>query len=122
MSIKVTLDGTPLEGATVSLIQPEGHTAVGVTDASGIAVIKSTDGLEGVFPGDYTVTIKKTERSTSSTPPPGTEIDRGSSEENFFVTSRELLPVKYGSVKTSGLTVTQARQKGYFEFDITENP
>ncbi|MCL2622712.1 MAG: carboxypeptidase-like regulatory domain-containing protein [Planctomycetaceae bacterium] len=120
MTIKVTQEGNALEGATVFLIQltGDGQTAVGVTNASGIAAIKSTEGWEGVFPGEYTVTIKKTEYSTSSTPPPGTEVDRSSSDENVFSVSRELLPAKYGNARTSEMKVMQEKKKGYFEFDL----
>lgn len=125
MTIKVTLDQVPLDGATVSLFQlsGDGHTATGITDALGNAIIKSTEGWEGVFPGEYTVTVKKTEYSTSTTPPKGAEVDHTSSdEEGSFSISKELLPEKYGSTKTSGLTVTQESKKGSFEFDISMNP
>jgi len=120
MTVKVTQGGTAVEGAMVSLIQltGEGHTAVGVTNASGIAAIKSTQSWEGVFPGEYSVTIKKTEVTTSSTPPPGTEVDRSSSEENAFTVMRELLPAKYGNPRTSELKLTQEKKKGSFEFDL----
>jgi hypothetical protein len=122
MSIKVTQGGTPLEGATVTLTG-DSHTAVGITDTAGTATIKSTEGWTGVFPGEYAVTIKKTEYSTSSSPPPGTEVDRTSSDENqVFSIKRELLPAKYGNSKTSEMTVTQEKKKGTFEFDIPKSP
>lgn len=125
MTIKVTMDGKIIDGAIVSLVQltGDGHTAVGISNASGIATIKSTEGWNGVFPGEYTVTIKKTEITTSSTPPPGTEVDRTyGGEDNAYTVSRELLPAQYGNSRTSGLSVTQEKKKGAFEFDITENP
>ena len=124
MTIKVTLDGVTQERALVSLTQVsgEGHTAVGTTDAAGIATIKSTEGWNGVFPGEYTVTIKKVEMTTSSTPPKGAEVDRTSDggDENAFVTMTDLLPKKYGSTKTSELKVTQESKAGAFEFDLSE--
>ena len=123
MTIKVTQSGTPVEGAIVALYGvSDGKTATGVTDAKGIATIKSTDGgWQGVFPGEYTVTIKKTETTISSTPPPGTEVDRNSTEENAFTVSRELLPAQYGNARTSDLKVTQEAKKGTFEFDLPAN-
>ena len=123
MSIKVTLDGTPLEGATVSLVEiaGTGKTAVGMTTASGFAPMKSTEGWEGVFPGEYTVTIKKTQYSTSSTPPGGGDGDR-SGEDGEYAVSTELLPEIYGNSRTSGLKVTQEKKKGAFTFDISANP
>jgi len=125
MSIKVSMNGSPVEGAMVMLFEDggKGHTATGVTNASGLAVVKSTEGWGGVFPGEYSVSIKKTENTTSSTPPPGTEVDRTyGGDDNVYTVSRELLPVKYGNAKTSELKVTQDKKKGYAEFDLKENP
>lgn len=129
MTIKVTLDGNPLEGATVSLVGvSDGKTAIGISDASGVATIKSTEGWDGVFPGEYTVTMKKTEYTTSSTAPSGTETSRTSSgddtaeEENAFAVSRELLDAKYAKATTSGMTVTQEAKKGSFNFDLSSTP
>ncbi|MCL2348414.1 MAG: hypothetical protein FWC50_09155 [Planctomycetaceae bacterium] len=123
MTIKVTQGGTAVEGAIVTLSEiSNSKTAAGVTNASGIATMKSTEGWEGVFPGQYGVAIKKTEVTTSATPPPGTEVDRSSGgEDNAYTVSRELLPAKYGSARTSGLKVTQKNEKGQFELDLSAN-
>ena len=124
VTIKVTLDGKPLEGARILLSEVSGsQSAVGVTDASGVASIKSTEGgWGGVFPGEYDVVMKKTEVTTSSTPPPGTEVDRSAPpEDQVYSISRELLPAKYGNAKTSGLKVSHANKKEHFEFDLSEN-
>ena len=123
LSIKVTMDGNPLEGATVSLIQQtgEGHAAVGMTDAKGIAIIKSTEGWGGAFPGEYAVTIKKTEHSVSSTPV-GKEEGTRDEADNIYAVSRELLPAKYASFSTSEMKVIHESKSGTFEFDISSNP
>ena len=122
MTIKVTMDGTPLEGARI-LLSASSQSAVGITDASGVANIKSTEGWEGVFPGEYDVTIKKTEVTTSTTPPPGTDVVRDAPpEEQVYSITRELLPAKYGNTNTSGLKLSHANKKETFEFDISANP
>ena len=121
MTIKVTQDGSAVEGAIVQLIGGN-KTAVGITNPTDVATIKSTEGWDGVFPGEYAVTIKKTEMTTSSTPLLGTEEDRTGGEDNAYIVSRELLPAKYGDAKTSELKVTQESKKGAFEFDLSANP
>ena len=124
VTIKVTLDGEPLDGARILLSEVSGsQSAVGITDASGVANIKSTEGdWGGVFPGEYDVVIKKTETTTSSTPPPGTEVSRDvPPEEQVYSISRELLPAKYGNPRTSGLKVSHTNKKEHFEFDISAN-
>lgn len=126
LSIKVTMDGAPLEGATVSLFQltGDGNSAVGITDATGVAVIKSTLGWEGTFPGEYSVTIKKTEYSTSSTAEAKSEADRTSADDgdSTFAVSKELLPKKYASPASSGLKVVHEKGKPLAEIEITANP
>jgi len=120
-TVKVTMDGKPLEGASILLTEVSGSkSAAGITDASGVASVKSTEGgWGGVFPGEYNVVIKKTERTTSSTPPPGTEVSRDvPPEDQIYYTSRELLPAKYGNARTSELKLTQEKKKGSFEFDL----
>jgi lysophospholipase L1-like esterase len=54
----VTLDGKPLEGATVAFVQGATPVAVGKTDADGKFQL-TTDGVPGVPPGEYGVVISK---------------------------------------------------------------
>ena len=125
VSVKVTLDSASLEGATVLLSEVSGSkSAVGITNASGVANIKSTEGWDGVFPGEYNVVIKKTEITYTTTPPAGTEVDRSTppEEEQRYSITRELLPAKYGKESTSGLKLSHVNQKETFEFDLSANP
>src|SRR6185369_10826892 len=60
---KVTLDGSPVEGATV-VFHPEGDNksalqANGLTDAQGVCVMKTGD-KDGVRNGKYKITVTKT--------------------------------------------------------------
>lgn len=61
VEVKVTLDGEPVEGATVSFL-PDGDSkalqASGSTNAQGIAVLKTVD-KDGVRAGKYKVTVSK---------------------------------------------------------------
>ena len=61
LNARVTLDGKPCEGATVSL-KPEdgkGRTATGVTVADGSVTFTSYKPFDGVTPGNYKVCVSK---------------------------------------------------------------
>jgi hypothetical protein len=66
----VTYKGSPVEGATVSLIakQPDGRGASGTTDSQGQFKLETFVGgnnmLAGAMPGDYSVTVRKRESTT----------------------------------------------------------
>jgi len=85
----VTLDGKPLEGATVSFVQGKTVVAVGKTDANGSFQL-ATDGIPGVPPGEYRVVISKTAGAGRD--------QRG-----------ELLPPRYSSPGSGALMFTVPR-------------
>ncbi len=60
---KVTLDGAPLEGAGVTFIpeDPKIQVASGVTGSDGTFRLTTYNFGDGALPGDYRVTITKTE-------------------------------------------------------------
>ncbi len=69
VTVTVTQAGQPLEGATVSFISPDSeHTGSGMSDASGNVVVTSFEQGDGLVPGNYKVTVRKSE--TVSTPNP----------------------------------------------------
>ena len=55
---KVTLDGQPVEGATVTFVpeDKEGLTASGLTDANGVCVMRTGSDKESVRAGKYKIT------------------------------------------------------------------
>jgi hypothetical protein len=65
----VTLDGTPVDKATVVFAPAEGggQAASGVTDASGRYSLTTVDPNDGALPGKYTVMISKTDAPPSAT-------------------------------------------------------
>ena len=65
VSGKVTLDGKPLSGASVTFV-PAGEAAgtfggSATTDGEGAYTLLNTKGAKGVSPGDYRVTVSKAE-------------------------------------------------------------
>jgi hypothetical protein len=56
----VTLDGTPVEGATVTFVpKGEGRVATGITDAEGKFAMKTVEAGDGAVPGSYDVIVSK---------------------------------------------------------------
>lgn len=117
----VTHNGQPIAGANV-VFSPrgEGRAASGLTDAHGHFQLQTLTANDGVIPGTYQVAISKT------------QVEGGMSEEESQaytaqhgkppqVTVKELLPQKYKSPATSGLTAeVAAGGKNQFTFDLTD--
>ena len=105
----VFYDGTPVAQATV-IFSPtfSGKNARPVsatTDEKGHFSMMTLNPGDGAFPGEYVVTIAKTEQMgepKKETMPDGKVVERGRTDERI----REMLPVKYKEAKTSGLTIT----------------
>ena len=58
--VTVTKDGQTIDGASVSLSPESGKwSASGMTDASGVAAIKTNGKYEGATPGKYKVSVNK---------------------------------------------------------------
>jgi len=116
----VTLDGQPVDGASVAFSPkaPDGKAAVGLTDSSGKFTLKTDGTTEGALPGSYTVTVSKTSGGSADSaamqPPSGqmsaeeTAAMAKKAEEMMrgggAVEAKDLLPAKYKSPATSGLT------------------
>ncbi|UUO07425.1 hypothetical protein M4951_03730 [Blastopirellula sp. J2-11] len=105
----VTYKGEPVEKATVTFGEAELRGAVGNTDSRGEVKLWTFDPGDGVIPGPYSVAIRKLEVLALPDPDSVTpaEYNRLSREMNAALsgTPRHLLPKRYSSEKTSGLTV-----------------
>jgi hypothetical protein len=129
----VTLDGQPLEGATVSLTPNAGSTglpAYGMTKAGGEYVLTSSRGGSvgaGAVAGDYLVTVTKMQIVSDADIGvliTRQEYDRQKRENAGLVgfqPEAPVVPKAYGTAETSGLRVTvkQGRNNGpEFSFDL----
>ena len=94
----VTLDGSPVDGATVTFLADAGtHHATATTDASGKFALQAFPEKSGAVPGSYKVEVNKTIVSEGAS--------GGEDEESEVVVSFGL-PHKYASITTSELTCT----------------
>jgi hypothetical protein len=127
----VTLDGKPVEGATISFV-PDGDSSLsasGLTDASGNFRLTSVSPGDGAVPGKYKVTVSKL-TADSQAAPQATSQEEAMKQlqdkmkaggSNAFYTKapppvKETLPERYSNAATSGL---QAEVKGSGENKFT---
>jgi hypothetical protein len=127
----VTLDGAPVEGARVTFSPKaaDGKAAVGMTDSSGDFTLTTDGTAEGALPGSYTVTIAKTGGGAGTVDPRSGGGQMSPEEAAKFMEQvkematakqEDLLPEKYKSPATSGLTAeVKAGQDNTFPFDLT---
>lgn len=105
----VTLDGAPVEGATVNFLSAAGLAASGKTDAAGKFSLKTTVGsqsAEGATLGRHQVAIVKTESDGQAMDDPKKMME--DMANNPAVTSdfkvKNLIPAKYNNPTMSQLT------------------
>lgn len=109
----VTLDGKPVAGAGVVFV-PTGTPAYGayaMTDSAGRFTLKCSETVKGAVPGNYLVQVTKvvpvTDNSQTVTAEEAeheAQIKRRFSSESDE--TKNVLPEKYASAKTSGIEVT----------------
>ena len=121
-TVTVTYNGAPVEGATVTFVDSGTPPApsYGLTDAQGVAKMK-TSYADGAVAGEHKVSITKQE-TLGGAP----SVDQDSPEYDPYAadaptTIKDLLPAKYGSIVTSGLTapVTESGPNE-FKFELTD--
>jgi hypothetical protein len=106
--ITVTMNGSALEGASVTLSGSDGRwSGNGRTDVNGAAVIVTRGQFQGVAEGEYKVTVSKI------VPPTSRGKDEGSNEE-----PKTLVNTKYASPATTPLTCTVKPGTNQFEFSV----
>ena len=125
-TITVNYKGAPVEGASVLLSPSSGNkfSAIGTTDASGKAVLKTDGKFEGVAAGEYRATVKKMEKvnvDLGGTPETPEEMAEYQKKVAAVEAPKSLIPEKYSSFTSSGLTVTVAAGTPIDEtFDLTD--
>lgn len=111
---RVLYDGAPVEGATVTFMPASDgiRPAIGVTDAAGAFTLSCFENGDGATPGEYHVTVTKTEI--------GEEEELVLEDEGAEPVVRNFLPEKYSSAATSGLVCeVKADAENDFTLDLT---
>jgi len=115
----VTYKGAPVEGATVTFVNTDGPPpANGRTDAQGKAKLKTYVDGDGATLGAHKVIIEKSEAVGGQQ-----NVNTDSPEYNPNAppaTVKYLLPQKFNSIATSGLTAEVKEGSNDFTFDLKD--
>jgi hypothetical protein len=113
VSGKITLDGKPAEGVSVTFFPAannKGNPGSGTTDASGQYKLVYRNGAEGIAAGDYVVMCSKlTQPDGSPIPPDKTAAD---------VMAIDKVPERYRQMENPTMTVSVPKGGKTFDFDL----
>jgi len=119
VKVLVTKDGTPVSGAMVVLTSSDNKSSAnGETGADGVAAVTPGPN-KGVPPGTYKVTVTKISAPTGGPAAPG------SPEAMKMMTSggrKSELPLIYGDIGTSPLTLTVPPPEAPAKIELKSNP
>lgn len=131
LNARVTLDGKPLEGASVSLYgegESRNRPAAGMTNADGIVTFTTFQPNDGVLPGEYKVVVIK---SPNSVEEEMASYDRNNPEDVKRMIARETggnvaftpstLPRSYLNPQTSPISVKVPPDEEVVEFALTSS-
>lgn len=107
LAVTVTHNGQPVAGATVSFVDEAGTApAFGQTDAQGVAKMKTYEEEDGVVYGTHRISVIKSEivGEQEAADQDSEEYDPLAAEQGPPVMIKPLIPAKYASPVTSGLT------------------
>jgi hypothetical protein len=116
---KVTYNGQPVAGATVSFIgEGAARPAVAVTDASGGYQLMTLD-TKGAMPGKYTALVTKAENAASAEAP--VSMDDAARNLGKASVPKALLPAKYGDASKSPFKFeVKAGQSNAFDLPLAD--
>jgi hypothetical protein len=129
----VTLNGKPVEGATVTFyiaggVEQEGRPATGRTDGSGAFRLNTMGNEDGALPGEYKVVIAKWVPAIANLKVPDfpkTPEGRAQREEFLYRAygdrprEKNVLPPAYGDPKNTPLTAT-VNGKTTVDFELSK--
>ena len=112
----VTLNGSPLAGATVTFLPRDGTPGfggVGKTDASGVYSLRgSRDDARGIPPGEYRVVLSK------RLMPDGSEVPAGDKTPPMLSPAVESLPADYSSMTGTRQSASVGPDGGSYDFAV----
>jgi hypothetical protein len=114
----VTLDGEPVEDVSLIFQKADfSYTAFGTTDEEGVYHLRDAT-ADGCQPGEYIVTIEKTETEVEGEYLPEDHPDYGKPGTEPKETIIHLLPEKYSDPTTSGLKRTVEPGENTIDFPL----
>jgi hypothetical protein len=114
VTITITQEGAPLEGASISLIPADSAnswSAVGLTDESGKAAFKTAGEYKGVVPGKYYAIVSKCEvleKAIAVTTGQSVEMNAGlgsGSTESRVISGYDLIDPKFSQFSSQAETI-----------------
>jgi len=125
---KVTYKGAPLEKGTMNFLPskplpPEGRAASGEIK-NGVYSLSTTGNDDGALPGEYKVAIVALDidmASAASSKAEGGRIHEGDAKYQAAIkNAKRLIPSKYTTGETSGLTANVGSGPNEINFDLTD--
>ncbi len=124
----VTYKGAPVEEAQVAFLPDgSGRAAAGTTDASGRFTLNTAGSADGAVPGVYKVIVMKMAKPAAvATDPNMSQEERDAAarvalERGQAKAPQDLLPAKYKTPATSGLTAKIVEgEKNNFSFELKD--
>ena len=125
----VTYNGSPLAGATVTFMPESGPIAAGVTDLEGTYELRTGTQI-GAIPGEHRVSVQAIVGSDAPDEPTLDTADVGSADygemmENMSEgmaeeTPQSVIPERYSSSETSGLTFTVSSDDNVIDIPLVD--
>lgn len=105
---KITLDGAPLEGATVSFVPFESanRPATAKSDANGEFKVRTLEPDDGIAPGKYNISVSKRVTESGKEMTPEEAFEASQKGKQVIINRIETLPAKYTKAISSGFEVT----------------
>lgn len=122
VAAKVTIDGKPLGNGTITF-ESEGHRpAIGRIVDGSIVEITTYEPGDGVPVGHHKVAISSTEQPRTADPGKGSRPGEKPIQASNYMLGRSLIPSRYNSPGTSGLTADIESGKNSVEFELDSKP
>lgn len=122
----VTLDGSPVERASITFHPRDGQTpANGTTDANGVYELSSFNAGDGAEPGSYGISIQKFPAIQIDSAPGGIPFDESMNTDappdpSLDADPKNELPERYSTSEESGLSATvSADGENVFNLELT---
>ncbi|MDR3233707.1 MAG: carboxypeptidase-like regulatory domain-containing protein [Planctomycetaceae bacterium] len=128
VTITIIQDGKPLAGASVALAPKnvtagQRYTAGAVTNTSGQAVIQTLSKYRGVIPGEYQITVLKTEFEVKPLDVAARVVPKGIDKDNPSLPKESVegyytVDMKYSTVSTTPESITVETKSNRKTIDV----